>query len=128
VSSPRKAIVERYLDGFRRSDHEQVLSCLTGDVRWDMPGFFALEGREAFDAAIENDAFTGHPEITVDRMVEEDDTVVAIGAVRATLKDGRALRAVFCDVFTFAGERIARLETYQVTLSPPPAELQAAMA
>src|SRR5215210_5277155 len=30
--SPRKALVERYIDGFRRGDHEQILSCLTDDI------------------------------------------------------------------------------------------------
>ncbi|HEX6362514.1 MAG TPA: hypothetical protein VFZ93_06155 [Albitalea sp.] len=32
--SARKAVVERYVEGFRRSDHEQVLGCLTDDVVW----------------------------------------------------------------------------------------------
>ena len=26
--------VNRYLDGFRRNDHAQILSCLTDDIRW----------------------------------------------------------------------------------------------
>jgi hypothetical protein len=26
------------MDGFRKSDHGQVLSCLTDDVEWEMPG------------------------------------------------------------------------------------------
>jgi hypothetical protein len=30
--STRKAVVERYIEGFRRSDHTMVLSCLTDDV------------------------------------------------------------------------------------------------
>lgn len=28
----REQIVHRYLDGFRRSDHEAILACLTDDV------------------------------------------------------------------------------------------------
>ncbi len=115
----KRAVVERYLDGFRRGDHAQILSCLTDDVEWRMPGFFELQGKAAFDGAIEHDAFEGLPTITVDRHVEEGDTVVTIGAVRAATKAGPPLDAVFCDVFTFAGDRIRRLETYQVTLSGP---------
>jgi hypothetical protein len=30
--SENKKIVERYMDGFDKSDHEQILSCLTNDV------------------------------------------------------------------------------------------------
>jgi len=50
-----KKTVERYLDGFRKSDHEQILSCLTEDVEWEMPGAFHLVGKVAFDKEIEND-------------------------------------------------------------------------
>jgi hypothetical protein len=30
--SARKAVVERYIDGFRRMDHDQILSCVSGDA------------------------------------------------------------------------------------------------
>jgi uncharacterized protein len=44
-----KKTVERYLDGFNKSDHRQILSCLTEDVEWEMPGAFHLVGKQAFD-------------------------------------------------------------------------------
>ena len=107
-----KRIVERYLDGFRKSDHEQILSCLTEDVEWEMPGAFHLVGKPAFDKEIENDAFVGRPTITTTRMVEENDVVVVEGQVRAKRTDGGVLNAVFCDVFVMSSERIRRLTTY----------------
>lgn len=107
-----KTIVERYLDGFRKSDHEQILSCLTEDVEWEMPGAFHLVGKPAFDKEIENDAFVGSPTITTPRMVEENDVVVVEGQVRAKRKDGGVLNAVFCDVFVMSNARIRRLTTY----------------
>ena len=120
-ASPRKAVVETYLEGFRRGDHATILDCLTDDVEWEMPGYFSHRGKDAFDKEIENEAFVGHPVITADRLVEEGDTVVAIGAVQGRFRTGEPLEAVFADVFTFRGDKISRLETYQVTLSPPPA-------
>jgi ketosteroid isomerase-like protein len=107
-----KQVVERYLDGFRASDHERVLSCLTEDVEWDMPGAFHLVGKDAFDKEIENDAFVGSPTITVTRMVEENEVVVVEGTVRAEKKAGGWLKAVFCDVFAMRDARIKRLTTY----------------
>ena len=107
-----KHIVERYMDGFNRSDHEQILSCLTEDVEWEMPGAFHLVGKYAFDKEIENDAFVGSPTITIARMVEEDDVVIAEGQVRAKRKDGDFLNAVFCDVFVMTNARIKGLTTY----------------
>jgi ketosteroid isomerase-like protein len=37
--SARKTVVETYFDGFRRSDHDQILGCLVDDVIWDLPGY-----------------------------------------------------------------------------------------
>jgi len=114
--SENKKTVERYLDGFRKSDHEQIVSCLTEDIEWDMPGRFHLAGKPAFDNEIENDAFEGSPTIMITRMVEENDGVVAEGAVRVKRKDGGFLNAVFCDVFAMENGKIKQLITYQVDL------------
>ena len=35
-----KKTVEKYIDGFNKSDHKQILSCLTEDVEWILPGVF----------------------------------------------------------------------------------------
>lgn len=110
--SENKATVARYMDGFGKSDHAQILSCLSEDIEWDMPGAFHLVGRDAFDKEIENPAFIGRPSITISRMVEEDDVVVAEGAVRAQRKGGGLLNAVFCDVFVMENTKIKRLTTY----------------
>ena len=109
-----KETVERYMDGFIRTNHEQILSCLTEDVEWEMPGTFQLVGKEAFDKEIGNDAFVGSPAITVTRIVEENDIVIAEGAVRVKKRDGGLLNAVFCDVFTMENAKIKRLTTYLV--------------
>jgi ketosteroid isomerase-like protein len=107
-----KLAVEKYIEGFRKSDHESILSCLTDDVEWEMPGAFHLTGKEAFDKEIENDAFVGSPAITITLMTEENDVVVAEGSVRNERKTGGFLSAVFCDVFILQRGRINRLITY----------------
>ena len=50
--SPNKLTVEEYLEGFRHSDHARILSCLTDDVEWAIPGMFHVQGKEAFDREI----------------------------------------------------------------------------
>src|SRR5688500_13085630 len=101
MTSARKAVVERYIEGFRTGDHAAILGCVTDDVGWDMPPFFSLRGKEAFDAAIENAASPGLPDIRLTRLVEEGDVVVAEGSVRAALAGGGEIDALFCDVFQF---------------------------
>jgi uncharacterized protein len=39
VSASHKDVVDAYFDGLLRSDHEQILACLTDDVAWDLPGY-----------------------------------------------------------------------------------------
>jgi ketosteroid isomerase-like protein len=112
-----KTTVERYLDGFRKSNHEQILSCLAEDVEWDIPSAFHVVGKDAFDREIENDAFVGSPTITVTRMIEENDVVIAEGTVRSKRRDGGLLNAVFCDVFVMENAKIARLTSYIVPLT-----------
>ena len=114
--SSRKDVVEAYFEGFRRSDHEQILACLTDDVAWDLPGYTHLKGKDAFDEEIENDEFVGSPTLTVDRLIEGADAIVAIGDGQATHKSGELHRFAFCDVFTFAGDKICRVESYLVRL------------
>ena len=62
--SQNTATVERYLDGFRRNDHAQILSCLTDDIRWTVYGAFQLEGKQAYDEAIEGPGFVTPPSST----------------------------------------------------------------
>jgi ketosteroid isomerase-like protein len=110
--SDNKKSIERYIDGFNRLDHAQILDCLTDDVEWVMPGFFRHIGKEAFDKEIENDAFEGTPVITIKRMTEENDVVIAEGTVLATKKGGEKLPLVFCDVFEMRGGKIRKLIGY----------------
>jgi ketosteroid isomerase-like protein len=107
-----KTTIDRYMDGFRRSDHEQILSCLTDDVEWEIPGAFHARGKEAFDKQIENEGFVGSPAITLTRLTEENNVVVAEGSVRTQRKDGSFLNLAFCDVFEMQDGKIRRLISY----------------
>lgn len=118
-----KVTVEKYMEGFRNSDHQLILSCLTDDVVWDIPGAFHIVGKEAFDREIENEAFVGSPAIIVTRMTEENDVVVAEGAVRVQRTGGDFVNLMFCDVFVMQRGKIHQLISYLVPIdgasSPP---------
>ena len=107
-----KQTVSKYIDGFMASDHAKVLSCLTDDVTWFIPGAVNLSGKEAFDKEIENDNFVGSPTIEIIRMVEENDIVVAEGTVKCKMKNGGMLDALFCDVFHMQNGKIKHLTSY----------------
>ena len=107
--------ITRYLDGFRRNDHAQILSCLTDDVRWTVFGHFRLDGKEAYEAAIEGPGFTEPPELEVIRTVEQDDVVMAElrGSVR---RDGAAVRMSMAEVFIMRGGLIAERRAWVIDL------------
>lgn len=115
--SVRKDVVETYFDGFRRSDHELILACLTDDVVWDIVGFIRVVGKEAFDAEIEHEDAAGSPTLIVERVVEEADTVVAIGKGEGEVKSGERHRFAYCTVFTFSDTKISRVDSYVVALT-----------
>ena len=107
-----KKIIERYIEGFNKSDHNKILSCLTDDVEWILPGVFHLKGKDAFDKEIENPAFEGKPVIVVNRVMEENNVVIKEGTVRAKKKDAEYINLVFCDVFEMKDNLIKRLTSY----------------
>ena len=109
TTSNNKKTIEKYIDGFEKSDHTQILSCLTEDVIWEMPGIFKLKGKEEFDKEIENPAFKGSPRLTINRMTEEGNIVVLEGTVIGTTLNDESFKALFCDVFEMEDHKIKRL-------------------
>ena len=100
------------MDGFRRTDRPQILSCLTDDVEWLIPGAFHVRGKEEFDKHIVDEGFIENPAITITRLMEDDDVVVAEGSVRTHRKDGTFLNLAFCDVFEMRNGKIRGLVSY----------------
>src|SRR5690348_6482410 len=92
--------VNTYLEGFRKNDHAQILSCLTDDIRWTVFGAFRLTGKPAYDKAIDGaPEFIDPPELEVVRMVEQGDVVMAelTGSVRRAA--GGEMRMSMAEVF-----------------------------
>ena len=95
--SQNKRTVDQCMDGFPRGDHAQILSCLTDDVEWDIPGMLHLSGKDAFDQEMDN---------------EENDVVVAEGSVQARRRDGHILNLKFSDVCVIQAGTIKRVTSY----------------
>ena len=107
-----KSTVKLYMDAFNELDHEKILSCLSDDVIWEIHGHRKLQGKENFDAEIENEGFEGKPEITLNRMTEENNVVIAEGTVLAKPKNQVPILLAFCDVFEFENGKIKKLISY----------------
>ena len=101
-----KKVVEIFLEGYSTGDNTKILSCLTEDVIWEMAGFFNLKGKDQFEKELNNEAADGNPTITISRLVEEGNIVVAEGAVKGKLKNGGFMEALFCEVFHFSNGKV----------------------
>ena len=109
--------VNTYLEGFRKNDHAQILSCLTDDIRWTVFGAFRLTGKAAYDKAIDGaPEFIGPPELEVVRMVEQDDVVMAelTGSVRRAA--GGEMRMSMAEVFVMRDGKIAERRAWVIAL------------
>ena len=109
--------VERYLDGFRRNDHAQILSCLTDDIEWTVFGAFHLTGKDAYDAAIEGPGWVGPPSLDVVRMVEQDDVVMAELYGEVPTASGTTGRLSMAEVFGMRDGLIAERRAWVIPLT-----------
>lgn len=107
-----KQVVEKYIDGFNKSDHAQILSCLTDNIDWTIFGFLRLHGKEAYDKEIENPAFTGSPQLNIVRLVEENDVVMAELTGEAQKADGSTMRMAMAEVFVMKDGLIDERRAY----------------
>ena len=112
----RKQILHRYLDGFRHSDHEAILACLTDDVLWRIHGHRTTRGKAEFDDEIENPAFEGSPELTVDRTLEAGDILVVTGTGTGHHREHGRFQFAYSDLFTFRDKLISQVDSYVVPL------------
>ena len=63
-----------------------------------------------------------NPQLTLDRLIEEGDTVAAVGHGSVALGDGDPVDFVYSEVFTLSDGLISRLDTFHIWLG----EVQAA--
>ncbi len=98
-----------YSDGVPEQAHGRGIF---GRVEWEIPGVFHIRGKDSFDREIENETFEGSSRITVTRLMEEDDVVVAEGTVEARKRGGEPLNLRFCDGFTMRAGKIRHLVSY----------------
>ena len=81
---------------------------------WEVRGHGRVQGREAFDSWIEDDAFEGSPGLEVQRVVVAGDTVVVPHRGRIRRRDGGTFTFDAVDLLDFRGGLIERVEPFVV--------------
>ena len=71
-----------------------------------------------FDGAIENDHTPGRPTLTIDRLIEEGDSVVAVGSGSVALAIGGRLEFVFSEGLVSSLTLNEAAANYEVVAKP----------
>lgn len=110
-------LVDRYMDGFRRSDHHAILECLTDDVVWHIHGLRTTNGKAEFDDEIANPAFEGSPQLSVERTIETAGVVVTTGTGVGHHREAGPFQFAYNDIFNFRDGLIAQVDSYVVPIT-----------
>ena len=114
MSANRKDIVQRINDGFRENNLEKVLSFCTDDFTWTMVGDTTVRGKgpiRKWMASMNPEP----PRFTIEYTVAEGDFVIARGDMTMQeKKGGPSTPYTFCDIYRFAGDKVAELTAFVI--------------
>lgn len=114
MPSDRKDVIERINQGFAENDLEKVLAYCTDDFTWTMVGDSTVRGKDAvrkWMASMDPQP----PRFTIRRTVAEGDVVITQGdMVMAQERNGPEIPYDFCDIYRFAGDKVAELTAFVI--------------
>ncbi|MEU4779422.1 hypothetical protein [Micromonospora sp. NPDC023633] len=79
-------------------------------------GTRTTSGKAEFDDEIENPAFEGSPQLTVERTIEGPDVVVVTGTGVGRHREAGPFTFAYNDHFTFRDDLAAEVDSYAVSL------------
>jgi ketosteroid isomerase-like protein len=114
MTANRKEIVERINEGFAGNDVEKILSFCTDDFTWTMVGDTTVRGKDPIRkwmASMDSQP----PQFIIHQTIAEGDSVVTRGdMVMQEKKNGPPIPYTFCDIYRFAGDKVAGLITFVI--------------
>jgi ketosteroid isomerase-like protein len=126
MAANRKEIVQRINEAFAENNLEKVLSFCTDDLTWTMVGDTTVRGKDPIRkwmAAMNPQA----PQFTIQHTVAEGDFVITRGDMTMEeKKGGPSIPYTFCDIYRFAGDRVAELTAFVIRTDKAGAEERAA--
>lgn len=118
MSESNKAVLKNANAAIVEGDNEGFLLLCSEDIVWTTVGESTLKGKDAVRRWMET-AYAEPPRFTVDRLIAEDDFVVALGHITATDEDGKATRNAYSDVWLFRDGIMAELNAFVVKAESP---------
>jgi uncharacterized protein len=115
MAANRKEIVQRINEGFAENNLEKVLSFCTDDLTWTMVGDTEVRGKDAIRQWMASMKSPQPPRFTIKETVAEGDSVITRGdMVMQEKQGGPSIPYAFCDVYRFAGDKVAELTAFVI--------------
>ncbi|MGQ2985146.1 nuclear transport factor 2 family protein [Flavobacterium sp.] len=96
-----------------QNDHEGFLKHCTEDTTWIFVGDITLRGKEAVRQWMAEN-YIEPPVFEVEKIIEGEDHVIAMGTITIKDKHGKATTSSYCDVWRFEEGKMAELRAYVV--------------
>lgn len=114
MAANRKEIVQRINEAFAENNLEKVLSFCRDDVTWTMVGDSTVRGKDPIRKWMAS-MNPQPPQLTIHQTVAEGDFVIARGdMMMQEKKDGPSIPYTFCDIYRFAGDKVAELTAFVI--------------
>jgi ketosteroid isomerase-like protein len=114
MAANRKEIVQRINEGFAENNLEKVLSFCTDDFTWTMVGDTTVRGKDPIRKWMAS-MNPQPPQFTIQHTVAEGDFVITRGDMTMPeKKDGPSIPYTFCDIYRFAGDKVAELTAFMI--------------
>lgn len=116
MSDKYREIVEKVNDAFANSDSEAFLDLCVDDIKWTIVGDQTVDGIDSLREFMKSMEGMEAPKFTVEKIVCEENSAAAYGEMTMEEKEGCAGLYEYCDIYTFAGEKISELRSFIIKL------------
>ncbi len=111
-----RAHVERINEAWINNDQDFLLDYVADDIRWNMVGYSATEGKEAFQESLNAMPSMTTEDFQREKLVVDGSKAMLTGTMKTRDEDGRAQSIAFCDSYEFRGALITEITSYVVVL------------
>jgi ketosteroid isomerase-like protein len=113
MAEDNKRIIEEINKAFEDNKPEVFLDYCTEDVRWEMAGDEPRNGKNAIREFMSSMGDMEPPKINVTQIISEGSSAACYGDM-TMIEKGTEATYSYCDIYRFAGGKVAELRTFVV--------------
>lgn len=118
MSAKIREIIDEINAAFARNEGEAMLNHCLDEIEWTMVGESTHSGHKAIREELAAHKTSSPPVIENCRTMVDGKLAACFGEMSMTDSAGEIAKFSFCDVYEFAGDKIAKLTSYVVNTTP----------